>query len=78
MQLTSNTGEELSGEALNLTAWKWHKPISFEKVKNTLAEQICYYAYMIAEIERIPKMYAFVSIRFVVESQCREYSQFNS
>lgn len=67
--LTCNTGEELPGEVLNLTARKWYKPITFEKVENALPKQVRDDANMVAEIERVAKVYALVSVGLVIESK---------
>ena len=38
--LTGNTGKELPGKALNLTAWKGDKAVTLQEIENTLAQQI--------------------------------------
>jgi hypothetical protein len=37
-KLTSNTGEKLSGEALDLAIWERNEVVTFKKVKNALTE----------------------------------------
>ena len=70
--LTSNAGKKLPGKALYLAAWERHEPIALEKVEDTLSKQVCDNAYVIAEIEAVPKMYAFVSILSIIMGQCLE------
>lgn len=36
--LTCNAGEKLTSKALYLAAWKRHKSVAFEKIKDTLTE----------------------------------------
>jgi hypothetical protein len=76
--LTSYARKELSGEALNLRAGKWHKSISLEEVKDTLSQKIRDNADVIPEVEGITQMDAFVSVGLVVQRQGRENSQFNA
>lgn len=66
-QLTCHTGKELSSKALNLTAWERYKPVSFQEVEDTLAQQVSHNTNVISEVKTVPQMYAFVPIRFVVE-----------
>ena len=64
--LTSYTRKELSGEALNLRAGKWHKSISLEEVEDTLSQKIGDNADVVPEVEGITQMDAFVSVGLVV------------
>ena len=67
--LTGNTGEQLSCKVLNLTAWERHETIALEKVEHTLTKQVCDNANMIAEVKGVSQMYAFVSIRLVIQRE---------
>lgn len=51
--LTGNAGEELTSELLDVTAGEWHKIVQLEKVKNTLAKQICDDADVVPEVEGV-------------------------
>lgn len=50
---TSDAGEELPSEALDLTARKGHKPIALKEVEDTLAQKIRDNANMITEVKAI-------------------------
>ncbi len=63
---TSNTSEELSSKALDLTIRKWDKGIALQKIKNTLSKQVHDNADMSAVVETIPKMYTSVSVFVVI------------
>lgn len=60
---------------LNVTARKRHKLIAFEKVKDTLAEEVCDDANVIPKVEGVAKMYTLVAVLFVVGCECRKYSE---
>jgi len=49
-----------------MTAGKWNKLIALQKVKDTLAEQICDDANVISEVESVAQVDALVSVVFVV------------
>ena len=51
---------------LNLTAWKRHKLVAFQKVEHALSQQIRNNTYMVAEIEAVAEMYALVAVKLVV------------
>ena len=76
--LTGNTGEQLPGETLDLTAWKRHEAVTLEKVEYTLAQQVCDYTYMAAEVEAIAQVYAFVAIVLVVHGKRGKNSKLDS
>lgn len=76
--LTSNTSEQLAGEALNLTAWKRCERIAFQKIKDALPEEIRHDADVVPEIEAITQMYAFVPVFLIVLGQGRQYTQLNA
>ena len=78
LRLTSNTGKELPGKVLNLRARKRHEAVPLQEIKDALPKQICDNAYMISEVERVPKVYAFVPVRLVVELECGKDSQLYS
>jgi hypothetical protein len=59
----------LSREALNLRAGEGHKSISLEEVEDALSEEIGYNTDVIAEVERVAQVYAFVSVCLVVQRQ---------
>ena len=61
-RLTGHACKQLPCKALDLTAGKGYELVAFEKIKDALAEQICYNADVISEIEAISKMYTFVAI----------------
>ena len=76
--LTSNTGEQLPGEALDLTAWKRHEAVTLQKVEYTLAQQVRDYAYMAAKVEAVAEVYAFVPIVLVVHGKSGKNSKLDS
>lgn len=71
MQLTGNTCKQLSCEPLNMSARKGDKLIRFEKVEHALTVQVRDDADVVPKVEAVPQMDAFVSIAFVICSQCR-------
>lgn len=76
--LTSNTREELPSKALDLTARKRHKSISFQKIENALSKEVGNDAYVVSKVERIAQVYALVSICLIIESQRRKHSQLDT
>jgi len=76
--LTSNAGEQLPSKALDLTARERHEAVALQEVENTLAQQICDYTDMVAEVETVAKVYAFVAVFLVVHGKSGEYSQLDS
>ena len=71
VELTGHAGEQLAREILNLRTWERNESISFEKVEDTLPKQVCDNANVVAEVERISQVNAFVPVVLVVQSQCR-------
>lgn len=71
---TSYAGKQLASEALNLTAWEWHKTVGLEKVENALPQQIGDDADMIPEIKAVSQVDTPVPIRPIVGSQSRQHS----
>lgn len=61
-RLTGHACEQLPCEALDLAAGKGHELVALEKIKDALAEQICYNADVVSEIETVSKMYTFVAV----------------
>jgi len=51
---------------LNVAAGKGHKRVAFQKVKHALTQEICNDADVVAEVESIPQMNAFVAVALVV------------
>ena len=70
---TSYAGEKLPSKALDLAAREGNKLVALEKVENTLAKQVCDYAYMIAKVEAIAKVNTFIPVQAVVLRQCLQY-----
>jgi hypothetical protein len=67
----SDAGEELSRKALYLCAWEGHKSVALQEIEDALAEEICDYAYMISEVERVTQVYTLVLVGTVVEGESR-------
>jgi len=61
-----------------VSAWERCKGISFEEVEHALPEKIRDNANMIAKVETISEVYAFVPVVLVVRCQCCQHSQFYS
>lgn len=64
--LTCHTGEQLPSKVLNLTTGEGDEAVALQKIKNTLPKQVRDNANMVAIIEAIAQMDAFVSILPVV------------
>ena len=67
--LTSYAREELSREALNLRAGEGYKSVPLEEVEDALSEEVGYNTDVIAEVERVAQVYAFISVCLVVQRQ---------
>jgi hypothetical protein len=66
LTLTCYTRKELASKILNLTAWKWHKRVAFEKVKDTLTKKVCDNANMVAKVKTVTQVNALISVRFII------------
>lgn len=67
--------KELPRKVLDLGAGKRHKAVALQEVEDALPEQVRDDADVIAEIERVPQMYALVAVLCVVELECGEDSK---
>lgn len=72
---TGHTCEELSSKVLDLATGERNKAVSLEKVKHTLTEQIGDDADVVAVIEAIPQVDAFVAVLLIIRRQRGQHSQ---
>lgn len=70
-KLTSDTSKELSGKTLDLAVRKGNELIAFEKIEDTLAQQVHDNADVASVVEAVAKMYATIPIFRVVRFQRR-------
>lgn len=68
-KLTSNAGEKLARERLNLTARKGNKSVALQEIKHTLAQKIRDDADVVSEVEAIAEVDALVAVGLVIGSQ---------
>lgn len=59
---TGNTGKELSGKILNLSAGERHENVALQKIKDTLTQKISNNANVIAIVETVAQVNAFIPI----------------
>jgi len=64
--LTSNTGEELTREALYMRARKRHELVLLEEVEHALTEKVGNDANVVLEVEAVPQVDTLVSVVLVV------------
>jgi len=74
--LTSNTCEELSGKALNLTVRERDERVSFQEIEDTLSEEIHDNADMSPVIETVSKVYTSVPVCVVIGLESRQDPKF--
>lgn len=68
----------MTGKVLDLSAGKGHEAVAFEKIKDTLAQEIGNNANVVAIVETVAQVNAFIPVGLVVRGQGRQDSQFDS
>ena len=69
VSLTGHAGKQLTCKVLDLTAGKRHKPVTLQKIKHTLPEEIGHNADVVSEIKTITEVDALVAVGLVVRGQ---------
>ena len=75
--LTGYTREELSGKGLNVCTGKRREVVGLQEVKHALPIEISDDADVVAKVEALSQMDAFVPVVLVVLSEGGEHSQLN-
>jgi len=65
-QHTSNAGEKLTGEILDLAVGKWYEVVALQEVEYALAEQVHDNADVASVVETVPQVNTSIPILFVV------------
>jgi hypothetical protein len=61
-----------------LAVWEWDEAVAFEKIEDTLPEQVHDNADMASEVETISEVDAAIPILDIVGLECLQYSKFDS
>jgi hypothetical protein len=73
-KLTGNTREELPGERLNVRARERSKVVGLQEVKHALPVEVRDDAYVVAKVEALPQMNAFIPVVPVVLGERGEHA----
>ena len=77
-KLTCDAGEQLSGEALDMTVGKGREIVTLEEVEDALTQQIGDDADVIPKVETIPEMDALVAVLGIVQGEGLQDAQLDA